>query len=265
MTPPKGGRPPSLPLDKTELDDTAPAVILPKSFKMRLACVDWTKVEARLFDGGAAALGPLLLPDECWDLAASFDNDDRFRKTIDMRRHGFGSGRYRYFCAPPPSIVEALRAAAYARLAPIANRLSEALRDKPAWPVDFSEMQAMSAAAGQTEPTPLLLRYETGDYNCLHQDVYGDVAFPLQLVVQLSAPEQDFTGGEFVVVETRPRMQSRAQVFALRQGEALVFATRHAPRKSAKGWTRSSLRHGVSPVTSGERLSLGVIFHDAPP
>lgn len=249
----------------TAPDGDRPPVVLPKSIAKRLACVDWAKIEARLVDGGAAALGPLLLQDECWDLAASFDNDDRFRKTIEMRRHGFGEGRYRYFAAPLPSIVETLRSAAYARLAPIANRLSERLREDRSWPQEISEMQALSAAAGQTEPTPLLLRYETGDYNCLHQDVYGEVAFPLQLVVQLSAPELDFTGGEFVVVENRPRMQSRVQVFSMRQGEAVVFSTRDAPRKTAKGWTRSKLRHGVSPVTSGQRLALGVIFHDAPP
>ena len=228
----------------------------------RLAALDWTGISERLDETGGALTGPLFDADECEALGKLWDNA-AFRSEIDMRRHGFGSGVYRYFDAPLPQEVAELRHQAYAHLAPVANRWAEKLGKPAEMPPTLDQMLARCHEAWQTRPTPLMLRYGEGDYNCLHQDLYGEVAFPLQMVVQLSAPGKDFDGGEFVLVEQRPRMQSRPNVLAPAQGEAVIFATARKPRRSARGWTPSILRHGVSQITRGTRTTLGIIFHDA--
>lgn len=228
----------------------------------RLASQDWEAIGASLDATGGAITGPLLSADECRNMRAMWDSGD-FRSRIDMRRHGFGSGEYRYFANPLPPLVVALREAAYPHLSEIANRWAGLLDDAFRAPPTLDEMLKRCHAAGQTRPTPLLLSYGAGDYNCLHQDLYGDVAFPLQLVVMLSAPASDFSGGEFVLVEQRPRMQSRPTVLTPPQGHGIIFATSRKPRQGARGWTPSILRHGVSEITGGHRMTLGVIFHDA--
>ena len=228
----------------------------------RLDGLDWARIGEDLDETGGARTGPIFSAQECADLAALWDAAT-FRSEINMRRHGFGSGIYRYFDAPMPDPVANLREAAYGHLALIANRWATCLGNSPDLPETLEQMLDRCHRAGQIRPTPLMLRYQTGDYNCLHQDIYGDVAFPLQMVVQLSDPAKDFDGGEFVLVEQRPRMQSRPTVLSPRQGEAVIFATSRKPRRGAKRWTASILRHGVSRVERGERLTLGVIFHDA--
>lgn len=228
----------------------------------RLDRLDWTAISAALDEMGGARTGPIFSAEECAQLRRLWD-EGNFRSRIDMRRHGFGSGEYRYFDNPLPDPVTDLRRAAYGHLAPIANRWAENLGKDPEMPPTLDQMLARCHAAGQTRPTPLMLRYGAGDYNCLHQDLYGDIAFPLQMVVLLSEPGKDFDGGEFVLVEQRPRMQSRPTVLAPRQGEAVIFATSRKPRRGARGWTPSILRHGVSRIEAGERTTLGIIFHDA--
>ena len=229
-----------------------------------VAALDWARIEAELEGHGAVATGvPLLPPADCAALAALYAEEGGFRSRIVMARHGFGRGEYKYFAEPLPPPVAALRAALYPRLVPLANRWAAALGEARRYPPDLAAFHAECHEAGQTRPTPLLLRYGAGDYNCLHQDIYGPVAFPLQVAVLLSAPGRDFTGGEFVLTEQRPRMQSRAEVVPLAQGEAVVFATRHRPVQGARGIYRVALRHGVSRLRSGERFTLGVIFHDA--
>ncbi|MEO1293760.1 MAG: 2OG-Fe(II) oxygenase [Pseudomonadota bacterium] len=220
-------------------------------------------LDEALCECGAASLGVLLDPESCADLQALYDDPERFRKRIVMARHGFGAGEYQYFADPLPKVVEAWRATLYATLAPLANRWAERLGEDRRFPSNLSEMLTLCAEAGQPHPTPLLLKYGAGDYNCLHQDLYGALAFPLQVVIPLSRPGTDYEGGAFVTVETRPRMQSRAEAILPAQGEAIVFATRDKPRKGAKGWTRSTLRHGVSTITRGQRMTLGLIFHNA--
>ncbi len=229
----------------------------------RLAAVDWTAIEAQLDQSGAAVTGPLLTPADCASLAELYGDDDRFRSHIIMARHGFGRGEYKYFAAPLPDLVRALRTALYPRLAPIANRWHEALGIDERFPAEHAEFLACCHAAGQTRPTPLLLKYGAGDYNCLHQDLYGANVFPLQVAFLLSRPAIDFEGGEFVMTEQRPRMQSRAQVVGLAQGEAVIFATRYRPIAGTRGTYRVNLRHGVSVIRSGERYTMGLIFHDA--
>jgi hypothetical protein len=231
----------------------------------RVAALDWGAVGASLDETGAAVLGPLLDPAECRGIAALYDagGEDRFRSRVVMARHGFGRGEYKYFADPLPPPVAALRAALYARLAPVANRWSEAMGLPARYPAEHAEFLSRCHAAGQTKPTPLLLRYGAGDYNCLHQDLYGEHAFPLQVVVLLSAPGEQFEGGELVLTEQRPRMQSRAEVVPLRQGEAAAFAVNHRPVQGSRGTYRVTMRHGVSRVRRGERHTLGVIFHDA--
>ena len=231
----------------------------------RLAALDWAAAEASLDQTGLAVLGALLDAAECRRLSALYDDEDgqRFRSRVVMARHGFGRGEYKYFAAPLPPEVAALRAALYARLAPVANRWSEAMGSPARYPAEHAEFLARCHAAGQTKPTPLLLRYGAGDYNCLHQDLYGEHAFPLQVVVLLSAPGEQFEGGELVLTEQRPRMQSRAEVVPLRQGEAAAFAVSHRPVQGTRGTYRVTMRHGVSRVRRGERHTLGVIFHDA--
>ena len=230
----------------------------------RLAALDWTAAEASLDQTGAAVLGPLLDAAGCRRLSALYDEDERrFRSRIVMARHGFGRGEYKYFADPLPPEVAALRTSLYARLAPVANRWSEAMGLSARYPAGHAEFLARCHAAGQTKPTPLLLRYGAGDYNCLHQDLYGEHAFPLQVVVLLSAPGEQFEGGELVLTEQRPRMQSRAEVVPLRQGEAAAFAVSQRPVRGTRGAYRVTMRHGVSRVRRGERHTLGVIFHDA--
>ncbi len=229
----------------------------------RLAALDWADIEAQLDQSGAAVTGSILTPAECTSLAALYGEDDRFRSHIVMARHGFGRGEYKYFADPLPDLVHALRTALYPRLAPIANRWHEVLGMDERFPPEHAEFLARCHLAGQTRPTPLLLKYGAGDYNCLHQDLYGANVFPLQVAFLLSRPGTDFEGGEFVMTEQRPRMQSRAQVVSLTQGEAVIFATRHRPVAGTRGIYRVNLRHGVSVVRSGERYTMGIIFHDA--
>jgi hypothetical protein len=229
----------------------------------RLRAVAWASLEADLDGTGAAVLEGLLSPTQCVGLASLYADDTRFRSRVLMERHGFGRGEYRYFASPLPTLVEELRDRLYRELAPIANRWHEALRLSTRFPASHAEFLQRCHAAGQTKPTPLLLQYGAGDYNCLHQDLYGGHVFPLQVVVLLSEPERDFAGGEFVMTEQRPRMQSRAQVIPLRQGDAAVFAVHHRPVQGSRGTYRVNMRHGVSPVRSGRRHALGIIFHDA--
>ena len=228
----------------------------------RMAALDWAAISDALDQTGGVCTGPLFTEAECAGLRELW-HGAAFRSEIDMRRHGFGSGVYRYFDTPLPAPVSTLRHTAYGHLAPIANRWSTMLGAQPSVPATLDQMLARCHTAGQTRPTPLMLSYRAGDYNCLHQDLYGEVAFPLQMVVMLSTPGTDFDGGEFVLAEQRPRMQSRATVLVPSLGEAVIFATARKPRRSARGWTASILRHGVSEVRRGRRMTLGVIFHDA--
>ncbi len=225
--------------------------------------VDWLRVEADLDVHGAAVIEKLLAPEVCRELIGLYARDDRFRSRVVMARHGFGRGEYKYFAYPLPRIVADLRKTLYPPLARIANRWNEALRLDVRYPATHAEYLERCHAAGQCKPTPLLLSYGEGDYNCLHQDLYGEHVFPLQLAVLLSQPEKDFDGGEFVLVEQRPRMQSRVEVMSLRQGDAVIFPVHHRPVQGARGVHRVNLRHGVSRVRSGKRRTLGIIFHDA--
>jgi hypothetical protein len=229
----------------------------------RLARVDWATVEAALDERGYAVTPPIVTAAECAGLQALWGQPERFRSRVDMARYRFGQGEYRYFAHPLPPPVSALRRLVYPRLVPLANRWARALGIPALYPPTLGAFLARCAAGGQRQPTPLLLRYEAGGYNCLHQDLYGPVAFPLQLTVLLSRPGADFQGGEFLLVEQRPRAQSRGEVVPLRQGQAVVFAVRERPVAGARGALRAVLRHGVSRILSGRRMSLGVIFHDA--
>lgn len=225
--------------------------------------IDWTSVAAQLDSRGCAVLPRLLAPARCRELAGLYPDDTRFRSRVVMSRHGFGRGEYKYFTYPLPPLVAALRTALYPHLAPIANEWSRRLGGEQRYPDSLDAFLRRCHAAGQVKPTPLLLQYGPEDYNCLHQDLYGEWVFPLQLTVLLSQPEHDFTGGEFVLTEQRPRMQSRAEVVPLGQGDAVVFAVHHRPVHGTRGEYRVNLRHGVSRVRSGRRHTLGVIFHDA--
>ncbi len=225
--------------------------------------IDWQAAAAALAADGCALLPALLDRDRCAALAAGWDARERFRSEVVMARHGFGSGAYRYFAYPLPRPVAALRTALYPPLAAIANRWAAALGSNLLYPGDHADFLARCHAAGQTRPTPLFLRYEAGGWNALHQDVYGAHVFPLQVTILLSEPGADFTGGEFVLVEQRPRQQSRAEVVPLRRGDAVVFPVRDRPVQGSRGWHRRAVRHGVSRVRSGLRLTLGLIFHDA--
>jgi len=225
--------------------------------------VEWDRVGQDLDAWGSAVLDGLLQPDECRELAGQYSDDARFRSRIVMERHGFGRGEYKYFNYPLPPVVESLRAAVYARLAPIANRWNEAMGTAVRYPAAHADFLARCRRAGQRKPTPLLLQYEAGDYNCLHQDLYGEHVFPLQLAILLSEPGRDFRGGEFVMTEQRPRMQSRAEVVPLQLGDGVVFAVSHRPVRGARGVYRVNLRHGVSRIRWGSRRTLGIIFHDA--
>ncbi len=227
-----------------------------------LPACDWPALAATLDAEGAAVL-PLLTAADCTALAALYDQPARFRSRVVMARHGYGSGEYQYFADPLPPLVAALRAALYPPLAAIANRWEVALGAPARFPPDHAAYLRGCHAQGQTRPTPLLLRYGPGDYNCLHQDLYGAEVFPLQVAILLSAPARDFSGGEFVLTEQRPRRQSVAQVVALRQGDGVIFPVRHRPVAGRSGAYRATMRHGVSRVRGGLRHTLGIIFHDA--
>jgi uncharacterized protein len=227
-----------------------------------LAALEWTALGDDLDRRGFAVTPPLLTAGECRELSDGFDDPSWWRSTVVMARHGFGEGMYRYFADPLPALVAELRTGLYPPLAAIANRWAEQLGGRP-WPERHHDLLARCAAAGQTRPTPLVLRYGPGDYNCLHQDVYGDVAFPLQVAVILSEPDADFTGGESVFVEQRPRGQSRPGVARPHQGQGIVFPVRERPVMGARGFKRVVMRHGVSTVQSGRRDALGIIFHNA--
>lgn len=205
----------------------------------------------------------LLSADECGAVSGLYGDDKRFRSRVVMARHGFGRGEYRYFAYPLPALVAALREELYSRLVPIANRWNDAMGIDVRYPADHAQYLSRCHEAGQSRPTPLLLKYETDDYNCLHQDLYGEHVFPLQVVVVLSQPGRDFTGGEIVLTEQRPRMQSRAEVASLAQGDALIVAVHHRPVRGTRGTYRVTMRHGVSRLRSGRRHALGIIFHDA--
>jgi hypothetical protein len=229
----------------------------------RVAALDWTSLGESLDAYGCAATGPLLSPDDCAALAVRYKADDQFRSRVIMARHGFGRGEYKYFAYPLPDPVAELRRALYPPLADIANRWNGAMGIAQRFPADHAAYLKRCHAAGQTRPTPLLLQYGPGDYNCLHQDVYGEHVFPLQVAFLLSAPGKDFDGGEFVLTEQRPRMQSRAEVVPLRQGEGVIFPVHHRPVQGTRRIYRVNMRHGVSRLRSGKRHTLGIIFHDA--
>ena len=236
---------------------------LPSSLAKRVTMRDWSRVADDLDKYGAAITDKLLTPDECEKLAAAYPDDSQFRSRIVMSRHGFGRGEYKYFAYPLPGVIASLREALYPPLAQIANRWNEALGDRLRYPDEHSAFLNRCHKAGQNRPTPLLLQYGEGDYNCLHQDIYGEHVFPHQVAILLSAPGRDFTGGEFVLTEQRPRMQSRAEVAPLRQGDGVIFPVHHRPVQGTRGVYKVNLRHGVSRVRSGHRHTLGIIFHDA--
>jgi hypothetical protein len=228
----------------------------------RVAALDWTAIGESLDRYGCATTGPLLAPEDCLALAASYEAEALFRSRVIMARHGFGRGEYKYFAYPLPDLIAAVRTSLYPRLADVANRWNAAMGIAQRYPGDHAAYLKRCHAAGQSRPTPLLLQYGAGDYNCLHQDVYGELVFPLQVAFLLSRPGEDFSGGEFVLTEQRPRMQSRAEVVPLRQGEGVIFPVHHRPVQGTRGVYRVTMRHGVSRLRSGRRHTLGVIFHD---
>jgi hypothetical protein len=230
---------------------------------MKARTLDWTRIAVELDEHGCATAGPLLPPETCAQLIMSYDDEPRFRSKIVMARHGFGQGEYKYFAAPLPATIAALRASFYPPLAEIANHWNESLDIAQRFPEKLDEFLARCHKAGQKKPTPLLLKYGPGDYNCLHQDLYGEHVFPLQLAILLSDPGRDFAGGEFVLTEQRPRRQSRVEVVPLRQGEGVIFPVHHRPVAGTRGTYRVTMRHGVSRLRSGHRMTLGIIFHDA--
>jgi hypothetical protein len=229
----------------------------------RVAGYDWNALASDLDNYGAAVIERLLTPEECRSLAHLYPHEQHFRSHVVMARHGFGKGEYRYFAYPLPELVADLRTALYPRLAVVANEWNGRMNVDRRYPETHAEFLAVCHDAGQKRPTPLLLQYVPGDFNCLHQDLYGDIAFPIQVAILLSEPGRDFTGGEFVLTEQRPRMQSRAEVVPLRQGDAVAFAVHNRPVQGTKGSYRVNMRHGVSRVRGGWRHTLGIIFHDA--
>jgi hypothetical protein len=237
----------------------------PRQPALRLEGFDWPRIDSELDRDGVAVLPSLLSPPECSALAALYDDaaPHTFRSRVVMARHGFGQGEYQYFDYPLPQSLSLLRTALYGHLAATANRWSAMLGSPQSYPLSHAEYLQQCHAAGQTRATPLMLRYGAGDFNCLHQDLYGAIAFPLQVVVLLSAPGDAFEGGEFVLTQQRPRMQSRALVVPLRQGDAAIFAVSHRPVQGSRGIYRANVRHGVSRIRSGTRTTLGLIFHDA--
>ena len=233
------------------------------SIEERIARLDWNGLVQLIERQGWATTGPLLTVDECRALAENYDDESLYRSRVVMARHGFGQGEYRYFAYPLPSIVGELRTGLYERLAPLANRWRNALGVSEVFPSTHHDYLERCHSVGQVRPTPLILRYGPGDYNCLHQDLYGELNFPLQVALLLSEPGKEFTGGELVLTEQRPRMQSRVQVVPLTAGEAVIFAVNHRPVKGTRGTYRVTMRHGVSPLREGRRHTLGIIFHDA--
>ncbi|MFL4998790.1 MAG: 2OG-Fe(II) oxygenase [Xanthobacteraceae bacterium] len=249
---------------QTTRSQTARASAAPaSSITGRVAALDWPAIAAALDVHGCATTGALLDAEECSSLAAVYADDAQFRSRVVMARHGFGRGEYKYFTYPLPPLVAELRTALYAPLAAVANGWNAALGTSTRFPDDHAGYIVRCHKAGQTKPTPLLLQYGPGDYNCLHQDLYGEHVFPLQVTVLLSRPGRDFAGGEFVLTEQRPRMQSRAEVVPLGQGEAVIFPVHHRPVRGTRGTYRVNMRHGVSRVRSGHRSTLGIIFHEA--
>ena len=228
----------------------------------RVAALPWPDLQATLHAQGFAQSPKVLLPDECRAIAELYETG-RFRSTINMARHRFGAGEYRYFDHPLPDAVQRLRAAFYPPLAQVANEWAELLTEGARYPDELDRFLEQCHEAGQTRPTPLIFRYGPGDWNALHRDLYGDIAFPFQIVTVLNRPDDDFEGGEVVLVEQRPRAQSRAHVQQLRQGAFLIFTTRHRPARGTRGFYRAPMRHGVSTLTAGTRTTLGIIFHDA--
>lgn len=228
-----------------------------------IKAVDWKRISDNLDAQGFAVIENLIAPEECEALAGLYPRDEIFRSRVVMEHHGFGRGEYKYFSYPLPGIISKLRTSIYPWLAPIANRWNEAMRVDVQYPVEHAEFIKRCHEAGQRRPTPLLLQYEPGDYNCLHQDLYGEHVFPIQLTILLSEPERDFLGGEFLLTEQRPRMQSRPEVVPLRQGDAVVFAVHYRPVQGTRGIYRVNMRHGVSRLRSGHRHTVGIIFHDA--
>ena len=229
----------------------------------RVSATDWDSVRADLDAYGCGLTGPLLTPDEAAQIAALYDDDSRFRSTINMGRHRFGEGEYRYFAEPFPEAVTGLKRALYPRLLPIARDWWTRLGRETPWPDSLPEWLAMCHAAGQVKSTPILLKYQAGDWNALHRDLYGDLVFPLQAVINLNNPGVDHTGGEFLLYEQRPRAQSRATATLIPHGHGLVFTTRDRPVESRHGWSAAPVRHGVSVIRSGQRFTLALVFHDA--
>ena len=242
---------------------TASAARSPATIAERIQTIDWEHLSHDLDGQGSAIVGGLLSPKECEQLRRLYARDELFRSRVVMGHHGFGRGEYKYFAYPLPDIIESLRTGLYPHLVPIANGWNHLMGLAMRYPDRHTDFLARCHQAGQVKPTPLLLQYGLEDYNCLHQDLYGEHVFPLQLTILLSAPEQDFTGGEFVMTEQRPRMQSRPMVVPLRQGDGVLFAVHHRPVQGARGFYRVTLRHGVSRIRSGYRYTAGVIFHDA--
>ncbi len=249
--------------DKNAAAIRRPGTASIKNVAERVNSIDWEKVSHDLDAQGSALVERLVAADECEALAALYPMDELFRSRVIMARHGFGRGEYKYFNYPLPDIVAELRTATYPRLASVANRWNTAMGIDVRFPEQHGDFIGRCHKAGQTKPTPLLLQYGPGDYNCLHQDLYGEHVFPLQLTILLSEPERDFTGGEFVMTEQRPRMQSRPEVVPLSQGDAVIFAVNQRPVQGARGVYGVKLRHGVSRVRSGQRHTVGIIFHDA--
>ncbi|PYS56182.1 MAG: proline hydroxylase [Acidobacteria bacterium] len=229
----------------------------------RVALLDWPRIESELNEYGCATIGALLTPAECTELAGGYDDEAAFRSRVVMAQHAFGRGEYKYYAYPLPHPIAALRLHFYPRLAGIANRWESKAGNAASYPTDHKTFLERCHTAGQARPTPLLLKYDEGDYNCLHQDIYGKLVFPLQLSILLSAPQEDFKGGEFVLTEQRPRMQSRVEVVPLHRGEGVVFAVNQRPVQGTRGIYRVAMRHGVSRLRSGQRFTLGIIFHDA--
>jgi uncharacterized protein len=241
--------------------ESAPALTA-GALAAQIAALDWVGIAAQLDGYGCATTGPLLTSQQCAALAASYASDALFRSRVVMARHGFGRGEYKYFAYPLPDVVATLRAALYPPLGDVANCWNDALGVSVRFPGEHAAYLARCHKAGQTKPTPLLLAYGAGDYNCLHQDIYGEHVFPLQVAFLLSRPGDDFTGGEFVLTEQRPRMQSRAEIVPLAQGEGVIFPVHHRPVQGTRGAYRVNMRHGVSRLRSGRRHTLGIIFHD---
>ena len=234
-----------------------------RTLTTQIAALDWSSIAGQLDAYGCATTGQLLTSQQCVALVESYASDAPFRSRVVMARHGFGRGEYKYFAYPLPELVAALREALYPPLAAVANRWNDAMGTRVRFPHDHAAYLVRCHKAGQTKPTPLLLAYEAGDYNCLHQDLYGEHVFPLQIAFLLSRPGDDFTGGEFVLTEQRPRMQSRAEIVPLVQGEGVIFPVHHRPVQGTRGIYRVNMRHGVSRLRSGHRHTLGIIFRDA--